>query len=261
MKKFLLAILVMITNLLFAQTTHRIVAGMNLQTEITNATAGDIFYVEEGIYGDLSIDKKVLLFGTGYFLVQGTQASPGTARAISVHFKPGSQGSILSGFVVENEVDISTSNILVSRNYIKKQIRLGIVINRNAWGAIANNVTIKQNFGDRLEVLGVESGACLNFECKNNIFKRGFHLQGNISGNLLNNTFDSDIIGDEYYGGQSYYSYINTTGNGVCGKINVVVKNNIMTNINPVECPIPNYPTDIFENNILKGISYNVPII
>jgi hypothetical protein len=242
----------------FAQTVKRITANMNLQTELTNATNGDIFMVEGGFYGDINVTKQVALIGTGYFLGNGTQATPATARTGRVHFRTGSAGSMITGFEINGFLNITTSSISVTRNNITEAIQIG-VNDALTWGSTANNVIIKQNLARRLEILGVSGGSITGFSCKNNIFSQGFHLQGNISGEIINNTFDRDIVGDEQgYGVQSYISQTQTSGNYVCGKINVVFKNNILTNISSWTgdwCPVTSYPTDIFLNNILNGKS------
>ncbi len=261
-KNKLLIILVtfLVTTTSFAQTVKRITANMNLQTELTNATNGDIFMVEGGFYGDIYVTKQVALIGTGYFLGNGTQATPATARAGRVHFRTGSAGSMITGFEINGYLNISTSSISVTRNNITEAIQIGVSDDLNYWNATVNNAIIKQNFARRLEIIGrVESsviGTVTGFSCKNNIFSQGFHLQGNISGEIINNTFDRDIIADESDCVlQTYYSISSTTGN-TCGKLNIVFKNNIMTNISLYDwtwCPITNHPTDVFLNNVLNS--------
>ena len=267
MKKILLLMLIIVAGQCYAQTTRRITAGMNLQTEIDNATNGDIFIVENGDYGDLLISKLVSLIGTGYFLGSNTQATPLNARLGRVNFRVGSSGSFITGFEISGNLDISTSTISVTRNNVINVIRVGINEAGNAWGAIANNIIIKQNLAAKLLILGQNGASITGFLCKNNLFKQGFHFAGNISGEVTNNTFDRDIVGDEIGIYQFYTSQIQTTGtdgfdgSGICGKVNIVFKNNIMTNISnwAYACPITSYPTDIFINNILHGINYTIP--
>jgi hypothetical protein len=261
MKKLLF--LLFIAYSLNAQTVRRISTGMNLQTEMNNATAGDILMVETGNYGAITFTKQLTLIGPGYANAQ--TATPGNAVLGAVKFNTGSSGSWLTGFQA-GDINVSVSNVVVMRNYCST-IRVGINDAGNTWLAIANNVVIKQNLATRLEILANTSpGQVSNFSVKNNLFSWGFHLEGIIGGEIVNNTFDYNLNGEEATR-QSYISQEPNYNTGsVCGKLNITFKNNILTNISYYYadwCPIINYPTDVYRNNILHThasvTSVNIP--
>lgn len=263
MKKILFLLLLSIGT--YAQTTKRITADMNLQTELNNAVDGDIFMVEAGNYGNIDVSKKVTLIGPGYANTQTT--SLGAALLGDIHFKASAAGSWMVGMQT-GHVSVSANNIAILRNYTKT-IRLGVNEANSDWSGVANNVIVKQNIAERLEILAHTSpGQVSNFSVKNNLFSWGFHLEGVINGEIINNTFDYNLSGEENPAGtgfrQSYISqepFHNYSSN--CGKLNIVFKNNIMSNIGTFDgawCPIINYPTDVFKNNILQTNS-SVPSI
>jgi len=76
----------------------------NLQTAINDAAVQpfDTLYVEGSntSYGDIDIDKPLVLIGTGYFLNENdtTQANKNPSKISTVDFNSGSAGSVLKGF-------------------------------------------------------------------------------------------------------------------------------------------------------------------
>ena len=145
----LLAALLLLALHAPAQTTHRITANMNLQTEIDNAPSGDIYIVDGGVQNtNLDIDKKVTIFGTGYFM-NATEASPGIATVSHIRLKPGSDGSYISGLQTLS-INISANNVVIKRCYIEgegNRIRIGytgIGNDGGYWNGTANNVMILQ---------------------------------------------------------------------------------------------------------------------
>lgn len=263
MKKLLF--LLFIAFGLNAQTVRRVSTGMNLQTEMDNSTAGDILMVEAGNYGAITFSKQLTLVGPGYANAQ--TATPGNAVLGAVKFNTGSAGSWLTGFQA-GDINVSVSNVVVMRNYCGT-IRVGINDAANSWQAVASNVVIKQNLATRLEIIANTSpGQVSNFSVKNNLFSWGFYLGGVIGGEIINNTFDYNLIGDESQSRQIYTSQVGfyNTNPFNCGKLNIAFKNNILTNISYSDassCPIINYPTDVFRNNILHThasvTSINIP--
>lgn len=257
MKKLLF--LLFITYSLNAQTVRRVILGMNLQTEMNNATVGDIIMVEAGNYGAITFTKQLTLIGPGYGNSQ--TATPGSAILGIVSFNSGSSGSLLTGFQT-GDINVSTSNIVVMRNYCGT-IKVGINDAANFWQAISNNVIIKQNFATRLEILASSSpGQVSNFSVKNNLFSTGFHLEGIISGEIINNTFDANLNGTTFCGSLffEYYTSINISS--------VLIKNNIFTNLytGGFTCVSSNTSTlelysnitqTIFKNNIIHLTPFN----
>ena len=83
--------------------------------------AGDTLYIEPSTddYGDLTLTKKLVIIGNGYFVAQNpeTQTNPNYSKLSIVSFNSGSQGSIIQGCLI-SYVKINTSEILIQRNYI-----------------------------------------------------------------------------------------------------------------------------------------------
>jgi hypothetical protein len=260
MKKLLLPTFLFITIFCKAQTIHRVTTGMNLQTEITNGASGDIYYVEGGIVNaDLDIDKKVTIFGTGYFL-SNTQASAGVSQVGHIRFKPGSDGSFITGMQTLS-INISANNIIVQRCNTTNAdcpIRLGYTGLGNsggAWTGTANNCVIIQNYASRLEIINqsAPTATVLNIVVKGNIFWRyGFHLEGNISGEISNNTFMPGGASVEHYGSYNDSRYIS------CKIMPITFKNNIMLNITG-DCPITSNIPTIFTSNVFTQNFTNLP--
>ena len=246
------------------QTIHRVTTGMSLQTEITNAPNGDIFYAEGGIvYENLEINKKVTIFGTGYFL-SNNQASPGESKVGQINLKPGSDGSYITGLHTMGSINIWANNVVIQRCYVdgEGRLRLGYNATTGQWTGTANNCILIQNYAQRPEILTntilSSTASVSNFVVKGNIFYRyGFHLQGNISGEITNNTFMPGVTPLE-----AYYSIQNTnTGypyNNICTILPVSIKNNIMPNIG-YECPITSNVPTVFSNNVFNQNFTNLP--
>ena len=262
----------------YAQTIHRITTGMNLQTEIDNAPSGDIYLVEGGVQNtNLDIDKKVTIFGTGYFL-NTTQASPGVATVSHIRLKPGSDGSYISGLQTLS-INISANNVVIKNCYVSadKPIRLGYTglgDDGGEWNGTANNCMILQNYAGRLEIINqnAPTAKAYNFQVKGNIFYRyGFHLEGDISGEISNNTFNLNAQPEDYI------SALNTTsgcaGTYQCNVLPVAFRNNIMVNVrgefwgcarpgwggNVTSCPINSYTTTDFNGNVFTQDFTNLP--
>ena len=72
MKIQLLLLVILLPTFLIAQNTIRVSNDPaigdydNLQTAINNASTGDVIYVYPGSYGNIIVDKKLKIIGTGY---------------------------------------------------------------------------------------------------------------------------------------------------------------------------------------------------
>lgn len=270
MKKILIVfLLAFIANHAKSQTIHRITMGMNLQNKIDSAASGDVFYVEAGtLITNLDITKKVTIFGTGYFLSSGTsQATPGVSTFLHIRLQPGSDGSFISGLQCKS-INIAANNIIIQRCYIDEEggrIRLGYTGIGNSggfWNGTANNCMLLQNYVPRLEWIcrpenGITNSSGSNCVVKGNIFYRyGFHLEGNISGEISNNTFMPGITSHE-----QYHSY-SVQGGNICQILPITFKNNIMPNIYSsiyYYCSIDNFPTTDFNGNVFTQNFTNLP--
>ena len=253
--KLLIFIFLIQTVSIYAQTTIRVTNGQNLQTLIDAYPAGTIFMVEGGIVNsNLDIDKKVSIIGTGYFLNATTQATPGVAQVSHIRLKPGSDGSFITGLQCLS-INISANNILIQRCYATEPIRLGYtgLGSGGVWTGTANNCVILQNYSSRLEIVNqnAPNSSANNFVVKNNIFFRyGFHLEGNLSGEISNNTFMPGVATNEDY--HSFQSSLNASYEfqWVCKILPIIFRNNIMPRVNVRNCSINSYPSTDFNGNV-----------
>ncbi len=169
----------------FAQTSYRVQAGQSLPAALTVAAAGDIIYVDGGIFGDLTLTKKVILIGTGYFGA-GSSASPGEATLGTVRFSTGSDGSVMMGFQT-GDLTIGASNVSVLRNHTGT-----ISIGLGDASTTVNNVVVRQNYVDGSIGAGTTSygsNTVYNFSFRNNIVRNGFGSAGRVADEYINNTF------------------------------------------------------------------------
>ena len=235
----------------FAQTSYRVQVGQSLPAALTAAAAGDIIYVDGGIYGDITLTKKVILIGTGYFGAGGS-AAPAEATLGTVQFKPGSQGSVIMGFLAAN-IEVGTSSITVARNRVSGHIWIGYCTGCGDynWGATASNVIVKQNYVDEELVAATAvsgTSTVYNFSFRNNIVLGGFGSGGRVSGEYVNNTF-----GYKFDGGR-FATDNGPGGGGVCQLQSAIrYKNNIMAQFNGGGCTVysPSLLPPVFSNNVL----------
>ena len=95
-----------------------------LQDAHDGATDGDTLYVygSGSHYGSLTLTKKLIIIGTGYFLDENpeTQVEAISAICRQIIFESGSEGSIVSGMEItcSANMNIKTSNITLKRNKI-----------------------------------------------------------------------------------------------------------------------------------------------
>ena len=244
----------------FAQTSYRVQAGQSLPAALTAAAAGDIIYVDGGIYGDISITKKVILIGTGYFGAGGS-AAPAEASVGIVQFKPGSEGSVIMGFVATN-IYIGASNVTVMRNHVLNHVNIGYSGTPSVYNSVSNDV-VKQNYIDGtmyIETNTDGNSTVFNFSVKNNIIRLGFRLDGSFGGNRGYNVFSGEFVYNTTgygYDPNELYSGIGGAGNGYC-KLHPAVrfKNNIFTGTGG-QCPINDASLipPVFANNVTVGFT------
>src|SRR5438067_8623830 len=104
------------------------------------AAAGDTLHFEASAasYGSLSVTKKIIIIGNGYYL--GTlisnanpdlQARPVPSTLSTVSFIVGSNGSVMEGMTVSSTVTVisGAANILIRRNNLIGSISLGTCSN------------------------------------------------------------------------------------------------------------------------------------
>lgn len=218
----------------YAQTVHRVTNGMNLQTVIDNAASGDVILVEGGNYGNITINKTLKIYGTGYLLSSVQQLNLAAAVLGNIIFANGSSGSILSGFQTDY-VRIAASNIYLSRCFSGI---LSLGADGIGFNSSADNIMIKHCYITKFEAVGLTNKTVFNFSFKNNLIKQGFYLKGNVSGTIEQNTFNSDNVTEVSWSGGSsgfgngtlYQMFLSPDlNNETCGPLPVAIKYNIFS--------------------------------
>jgi hypothetical protein len=168
----------------------------DLQTAINAATAGDTLYVSgsSANYGDIVIDKQLVLMGTGF---NPQKEFPFVSSFGQIDFQMGSSGSIISGFNFSNNVNGAVANIqirrctfqslnvtgtnwLIENNFVNYFIDCG-----NSFNLVINNNFISGQ---------INNSSLPNFILSNNLF---FTAGGGI---LLNNITNANIVNNIFYG-------------------------------------------------------------
>jgi len=199
----------------------------DVQTAHDAAADGDTIYISgfSGYYPDVTISKKMYIFGPGYFLNENdsTQANPYAATLSIVRFDPGSENSEITGCRLI--AHIHADSITIKRNYIYRDPYYAIYLENNAstinitqnyinsnYFAISfagghNNINISNNFitGGGLGNWCIRgTNDCTNIIVENNI------LYGAVT--LYNATISNNIFRDGAYTGDAS----NTIVNNIC---------------------------------------------
>jgi hypothetical protein len=205
------------------------------------ASAGDTIYVEgngnEAHYGNITISKKLIIIGPGYFLNENdaTYANPIFARFLSIYIQPSAAGTEIYGLYIytadanTNQLRIRASNVVISRNFFHLHSYNSILLDANvedvaivqnygysvvvAWGVIATNILISNNYlEDRIQMNNLSNGII-----SNNVIRHGasdvFYSQ--IKNNIIFATGMSDALSVNNTG--NYIAYNLNSGNLVSG--------------------------------------------
>ncbi len=170
----------------------------NLQTAINTVPNGSILIVQgSGIsYGAITVNKPIILRGTGYNLSQNaqTQANYGTSSDIGgIIFDNGSNGSEISGFSINGNINVDSVNNLT----IKSNKVVGISANFMNNSIIAGNLTQGQSYYYYYCGASIYLVNCYNIFINNNIILDGIGGTGQ-SCTVVNNTFCNRVV--PYYG-------------------------------------------------------------
>lgn len=176
----------------------------DLQQAVAAVAEGDTLYVESSVndYGLLTINKKIHLIGTGYFLDQnaGLQHHQPTAKIRRVNFTAGSSGSTLEGLDITaqattqgiNFANAPLANISVTRCRVAGSIYFG----NNAANTISN-IVIKKSY---VYGFGGLSGLVSGLVITNNIIQYCALTENHaatLSQNILMN--DVNIYGQPFF--------------------------------------------------------------
>ncbi len=128
------------------------------------AVAGDTIMFEPSatVYGNITLTKRLILIGPGYFVSQNNPNYPyaNDAQISSVAFSSGSQNSVIMGLRV-NQIAVETSNISILRN---APITIGGQAFFISLSTGISNINISQNHN----TVVLASGACSNVLVTNN---------------------------------------------------------------------------------------------
>lgn len=169
----------------------------DLQEALTNASSGDVIYIEgTGIpyEGDNHVDKPfITLIGPGYFLAlnDSTQSNKAPAMIQNLYIDATATGATLMGLRVK-EVYVNAGSVTVSRNHI---YRVNIAPNNPVTDLTLHSNYITYN-------VYAYNNHTVNASIYNNIFITGVYSASailnseNASLNIYNNVFDV------HYGGE-----------------------------------------------------------
>ena len=170
-----------------------------INSNLVSATAGDTIHLEGSSidYTNVTITKKLVIIGPGYFLNENTNVSNDvlSARLDYITFNTGSAGSQLIGVYVYGfyGVNINVSNITIKRCRIDRSITLA--------NAISDILVLQNFFSNSYNTNDITSAIVPNFYgfptgfvFDNNICKKTFILNSNntvrTAQEVNNNTFD-----------------------------------------------------------------------
>ncbi|MCO6497808.1 MAG: hypothetical protein J5I50_09120 [Chitinophagaceae bacterium] len=242
MRKFICSaiVLFLIVSHVHAQKSWRVnnVPGINadfttLAAAVAAASDGDTIYLESSpnSYGGATITKRLVIFGTGYFLSsvnEKTQWNKDEARITgSLTFNAGSTGSVLSGIVTGGYININVGGIVLERNYLHG-LQIAPAANSNA-----DTCIFRQNYFNGSVSAGAATGSAANLLFHNNIFRSSVDFR-----NALDN-FTAYFINNNFI----YYNTIHTGG--------CIFQNNIFDSPNFG----PYLAGNAFYNNIVNNTS------
>lgn len=187
MKKIIFIIFIFLVENTFAQTKYRITNGIDIQNFIDNITMpGDTLLIEGGNYGTISLNKKLILIGTGFFLDATNSATERTAKFDNIYVLTGADSSIVMSFDVSSYVIIAANNVQILRNKIHT-----IFIGNNF--IPANYVVVNQNFiFSSYSAINVEANS-KGYYISNNIIRGNFSINSPEIGFLRYNTFNGAV--------------------------------------------------------------------
>jgi hypothetical protein len=184
------------------------------------AAAGDTIYVEgngnEAHYGNITISKKLIIIGPGYFLNENdsTYANPIFARFLSIYIQPTAAGTEIYGLYIytadanTNHLRIRASNVVIARNSFYLHSYNSILIDANVenvsitqnyvyqimipYNIIANNILISNNFISNIIDLNNLSSAIISNNVIRAYLTHVFYSQ--IKNNIFYQAHTMDVL-------------------------------------------------------------------
>ena len=167
------------------------------------AASGDTIYVEgngnEAHYGNITISKKLIIIGPGYFLNENdsTYANPIFARFLSIYIQPTAAGTELYGLYIytadanTNQLRIRASNVIIARNSFFLNGYNSICLDANI-----ENVSITQNYAYRIETT---SGIVANNIIISNNYVNDQIILNNLSNAIISNNVIRAYVSNAFY--------------------------------------------------------------
>ena len=178
-------------------------------------------------YGSATVDKRVYIFGPGYFLAQNpeTQASPTSATADVITFTATASGSLLTGMSF-GHLEINADNILIKRNYGSYGNGATITVQ-----AARSNVLLVQNYlyNSYYDRCVLVQGGCSNVLIANNWMGSNYVSSGPSYASVYSNS-SVTITQNVFYGNDVYTDNSTITNNifrqgGISGSGNGILNN------------------------------------
>ena len=164
-------------------------------------SVGDTLYVVGSSvnYGNLTLTKRLFVFGPGYFLGENpdTQANPASAKISTVKFDPGSEGSLLTGCEIISPVTIQANNIVFKRNAITYTGTSSLIeTENNISNAIITQNYLSKSAGGTVITIGSNNLAIIlsnNFVASRDAFSRCISSPVTSSLIILNNVLFGEL--------------------------------------------------------------------
>ncbi|MGI4875300.1 MAG: hypothetical protein ACRYFX_29455 [Janthinobacterium lividum] len=151
-------------------------------------------------YGNATVDRRVYIFGPGYFLAQNpeTQASPTSATAGIITFASAASGSLLTGMSFAR-LSIDADNILIKRNYGSSGNGAVITVQTGRSNVLLVQNYLYNSYYDRCILV---QGGCSNILIANNWMGSNYVSSGpgyaavysSSSVTVTQNVFDSNDV-------------------------------------------------------------------
>jgi len=167
-----------------------------LDSAIVHAQSGDAIYLPGGPVASsasITITKKLSIFGAGYRADSSAATQP-TTLAGTILFKPGAEGSLITGILApNNDITLNCDNVSATRNLVNNIYIFGSglfvednVVNTSVMGDGVThiNILIRKN------VIYGYMEYIYNANLFNNVFlQNGASIQANVNCNFANNIF------------------------------------------------------------------------
>lgn len=199
---------------------------------ITAAAAGDTIYVAGSSinYSSLTLTKKLVLIGPGYFLGENpkSQVLPLSAKITGATFDSGSEGSIVSGFESSGKFSVNVNNITLKNNYIHLT-RTTINISSNVANTIVSNNYLS------ISSDGVGSSCILIHNYTSNIIISNNYMENIphgtstyvISSSSSSSIIQNNVLNGSIYGGGSLIQNNILIGGSLTETTASTIKNNM----------------------------------